>query len=50
LPLSDDKLREAMTKVKKDAFASFKSKVLGDINNSKGLEYMEKLKKELKVR
>lgn len=50
LPIADDKLREAGAKLKGDLVASFKSKVLGDINNSKGLEYLQKLKKELKQR
>lgn len=50
LPLSSDKLKEAVTNIKKNSFSGFKSKVLGDINNSKGQEYLEKLKKELKTR
>lgn len=50
LPMSDDKLKETIAKIKQDAFTSFKGKVLGDINNSKGLEYLEKLKKEFKAR
>ena len=50
LPLSEEKLREALAKLKADGFAGFREKVLGDINNSKGQEYLEKLKKEFKSR
>jgi len=50
LPLNDEKLKEILLKGKTEAFNNFKTKVLGDINNSKGLEYQEKLKKEIKTR
>ncbi len=39
-----------MAKAKSEALASFKSKILGDVNNAKGQEYMEKIKKEFKSR
>lgn len=50
LPLSEDKLKEIIAKSKSDAFTSFRGKILGDINNAKGQEYLEKLKKEFKSR
>jgi len=50
LPMAGDKLKEAGVKLKTELLAAFKAKVLGDINNAKGLEYLERLKKELKQR
>lgn len=48
LPMSEDKLKESLAKAKQDAINNFKTKILGDINNAKGLEYLEKIKKEFK--
>ena len=50
LPLTEEVLKQELQKIKSEAFGSFKSKVLGDINNIKGAEYIEKLKKEFKTR
>ena len=36
LPMSDDQLSEMTSKIKNDALATFKTKVLGDLNNAKG--------------
>ena len=50
LPMSEDQLKAALAKVKNAAFATFKEKVLGDINNVKGQEYVEKMKKAFKTK
>ena len=41
-------MKSIISKIKTDSIATFKSKVLGDINNQKGNEYFDKLKKQFK--
>lgn len=48
LPMSEEQLKEIIQKVKNEAFENFKGKVLGDLNNAKGKEYIEKLRKAFK--
>jgi hypothetical protein len=43
-------MKTLVTKAKQDSFVSFRTKVLGDINNQKGNEYIEKLKKQFKIK
>ena len=50
LPLNDDVLKQLYSKIKTDLIASFKTKVLGDINNAKGIEYLDKLKKTFRTK
>ena len=48
--MTEDIIKDSITKLKLDCVQSFKTKVLGDINNSKGIEYLEKLKKDFKTK
>ena len=41
-------MKEITGKIREEAFETFKQKVLGDLNNAKGKEYIEKLKKAFK--
>jgi hypothetical protein len=50
LPMNEDQLNNIASKIKNECFTSFRSKILGDINNSKGQEYVEKMKKQFKVK
>lgn len=48
LPLSNTDLNNQISLMKQEVFKIFKSKCMGDINNAKGIEYMDKLKKDFK--
>jgi hypothetical protein len=50
LPMNEDHLKDHISKIKAESLSNFKTKVLGDINNAKGLEYLEKLKKDFKTK
>lgn len=46
--MDEEEMKAIISKIKIDSFSNFKSKVLGDINNQKGNEYLDKLKKQFK--
>lgn len=43
-------IKEIGKTIKQEMLVTFKSKSIGDINNAKGLEFIEKLKKEFKAK
>jgi Guanylate-binding protein, C-terminal domain len=49
-PLSETDLTQHIAKLKSEVFVSFKSKIMGDINSAKGVEYSEKIKKDFKAK
>ena len=48
LPLNDTNMKQLVKDIKKESTENFKRNTVGNINNSKNRNYLEKLKRELK--